>query len=131
MNYLLAIAAMAEAATGLVLLVDPPMLIHLLFGAEIAGAGVVMSRIAGISLVGLGVACWPGGATWPLCGMLTYSSLASLYLLYLGLAGEWVGKLLWPAVVAHAVLTILLAGAWFKERKRLPHSNQSLDITSE
>jgi hypothetical protein len=26
----------------------------------------------------------------------------------LGINGEWVGKLLWPAVVAHAVVTVLL-----------------------
>jgi hypothetical protein len=49
--------------------------------------------------------------------MLTYSSLATLYLFYLGLGGEWSGKLLWPALAVHAVLTILLAWAWFNERK--------------
>jgi len=52
--------------------------------------------------------------------MLTYSVLATLYLLYLGIRGEWVGPLLWPAVVLHAVLTLLLARIWFK-----PHQNGS------
>ena len=37
--------------------------------------------------------------------MLTYNALATLYLVYLGIGGEWVGRLLWPAVVLHAVLT--------------------------
>ncbi len=46
--------------------------------------------------------------------MLTYSVLATPYLLYLAIRGEWVGPLLWPAVVLHAVLTFLLAGAWCK-----------------
>ncbi len=78
-----------------------------------------MSRIAGIGLIGLGIACWPGrdtrgSAASALCGMLTYSSLAALYLAYLGISGESVGRLLWPAVAAHAVLTILLVRAWFK-----------------
>ena len=37
-----------------------------------------------------------------------------LYLVYLGIGGEWVGSLVWPAVAAHAVLTFLLARGWFK-----------------
>jgi hypothetical protein len=115
MKNLLALAAVGEAIAGLVLLVYPSILVELLFGAEIAGAGVVMSRIAGISLIALGFACWPGDMA--LCGMLTYSTLATVYLIYLGLGGELSGKLLWPAVAVHAVLTILLARAWFKERK--------------
>ncbi len=119
MKRLLALAAVGEAATGLILLVYPPIVVRLLFGADIAGAGVVMSRITGIGLIGLGIACWPsrdirGSAARALCGMLTYSSLATLYLAYLGIGGEWVGRLLWPAVAAHAVLTILLARALFK-----------------
>ncbi len=117
MRLLLSLAAAAEAATGLVLLVYPPIVIRLLFGAEIAGAGVVMSRITGIALIALGIACWPGGAAVrALCGMLTYSALATLYLACLGLGGEWVGRLLWPAVAIHAVLTALLARAWLHER---------------
>ncbi len=56
-----------------------------------------MSRITGIALIALGVACWPGP---PLVGMLTYSALAMAYLAYVGISGEWVGPLLWPAVVA-------------------------------
>ena len=69
MKKLSAIAAVGEAGTGFVLLVYPPIVVRLLFAAEIAGAGVVMSRIAGISLIALGIACWPGrGATGPSAG---------------------------------------------------------------
>ncbi len=105
MKGLLALAAVGEAATGLVLLVYPPIVVRLLFGADIAGAGMVMSRIAGIGLIALGIACWPsrdtrGRAAWALCGMLNYSSLAALYLAYLGIGGEWAGRLLWPAVAS-------------------------------
>ena len=109
---------MGEAGTGLVLLIYPSIVVRLLFAAQIAGAGIVMSRIAGISLIALGIACWPVRvATSALCGMLTYSSLATLYLIYLGLGGRWAGKLLWPAVAVHAVLTILLVRSWLNERK--------------
>ncbi len=118
MKILLAVAAVGEAATGLILLLYPSIVVRLLFGAEIAGAGVVMSRIAGIALLALGLACWPGGeagsgVSRALRAMLSYSLLATLYLGYLGAAGQWVGVLLWPAIGVHAVLTILLARAWF------------------
>ena len=114
---LLAVAAAGEAFTGLVLLIYPSLVVRLLFGAEISGAGNVMGRIAGISLIALGLACLPnrdaGSLTPALRGILSYRLLATLYLGYLGIVGEWVGKLLWPAVVVHAVVTILLARAWF------------------
>ena len=112
---LLAVAAMAEAVTGLVLLAYPPIVVQLLFRAEIAAAGIVISRLAGIALIALGIACWPGrGASRALCGILTYNALATAYLTCLGARGEWVGPLLWPAVVLHAFLTILLTRIWFK-----------------
>lgn len=60
MKKLLALAAVSEALTGLILLVYPPIVVRLLFGAEIVGVGIVMSRIAGISLIALGIA-WLAG----------------------------------------------------------------------
>lgn len=118
MKKLLAVAAIGEAATGLILVAYPPIVVRLLFGAEIAGAGVVMSRIAGIALIGLGVACWPGNSVLePLNGMLAYSTLAMLYFVVVGVRGEGVGLLLWPGVVVHAILSVLLGGAWLKQRK--------------
>ena len=99
------------------MLIVPSLVVRLLFDADIVGVGVVMSRLVGIALIELGVACWPGP---PLIGMLTYSVLAMLYLMYIGVHGEWIGPLLWPAVVLHAVLTFLLARTWFK-----PHENGS------
>jgi hypothetical protein len=77
-----------------------------------------VARVLGISLIALGVACWPGSTA--LCGMLTYGALVALYLAYLGVIGECVGPLLWPAVVLHGVLTLLLAWAWFKAREDKP-----------
>lgn len=114
-NWPLAVAALAEELTGIVLLIYPPIVIKLLFGTDIADVGLVISRFAGIALLGLGVGCWPGSTA--LCGMLTYSGVATLYLAYLGIRGEWVGLLLWPAVVLHAVLTLLLARASFSVRR--------------
>ena len=116
---LLALSAAAEAGTGLLLLAWPPIVVHLLFGSEISGVGVIMSRIAGIALIGLGVSCWPSDSAFQaLNGMLTYSTLAMLYLGYIGVRGEMVGLLLWPAVAAHAVIVVLFFRARFKEKKR-------------
>lgn len=117
MKKLLMLAAAGEAAMGLALLAYPSIVVRLLLGAEIAGVGLATSRVAGIALIALGLACWPAGgagdgASRALPAMLCYSVLVTLYLAYLGLAGEWVGSLLWPAVVLHAVLAFLLAHAW-------------------
>jgi hypothetical protein len=112
MRTLLAVAAAAEAATGLALLAFPSLVIELLFGAAIAGAGVLASRFAGISLIGLGVACWPRGEVkQALLAMLIYNLLVTCYLVFLGLGGAWAGILLWPAAGGHAVLTLLLGRA--------------------
>ncbi len=115
MKKLLPIAAVAEIATGAALLIVPSLVGRLLLGAELTGVAIVIGRVTGIALIALGVACWPG-STAP-CGMLTYSALVTLFLAFLGVRAEWVGPLLWPAVVLHAVLTFLLAGAWRKAHK--------------
>jgi hypothetical protein len=115
MKRVLALAAVAEAATGVALLIVPSLVARLLLGTELTGVAIPIARVTGIALVALGVACWPGSTT--LCGMLTYSVLATPYLLYLGIRGEWVGPLLWPAIILHVILTALLARAWFRLRQ--------------
>ena len=115
---ILVLAAAGEAAFGLVLLVYPPIVVRLLLNAQIAGAGMVMSRVAGMALIALGMACWPDdgrrGNARAFRGMLCYSLFVTPYLAYLGLEGAWGGSLLWPAVFLHLALTILLVRAWFK-----------------
>jgi hypothetical protein len=49
--------------------------------------------------------------------MLTYGALVTVYLAFLGLVGGFTGILLWPAVVVHAILTVLLGREWFQSRK--------------
>lgn len=105
MKNVLTIAAVAEIATGLALLVVPSFAAQALLGEELDGAALQIASIAGIALVALGIACWPGP---PLLGMLIYSGAVALYLAYLDLTGASDGVLLWPAVIVHAVLTALL-----------------------
>jgi hypothetical protein len=108
-------AAVAEAATGVVLLTVPSLVGQLLLGEEFTGVAIPVARVAGIALIGLGIACWPGP---PLAGMLIYSTVVTLYLAYLGLAGGLAGVFLWPAVALHAVLSILLGRAWLATEAR-------------
>lgn len=118
MKKLLGLSAGIEAATGIALMINPPLVTRLLLDEEVSGAGEALGRVAGFALLGLGLASWPGqdsaGANTPaLPALLTYNLLATLYLAYLGIGGGLVGSLLWPAVVLHAVLTLLLARVWF------------------
>jgi hypothetical protein len=105
MKKLLNVVALGEAATGLAFLTFPSLVGELLFGQEPAGVAMALARVTGIALIALGVACWPGP---PLVGMLTYSALVTLYLACLGFAGGLTGILLWPAVILHVILTVLL-----------------------
>ena len=115
MKQSLTLAAVLEVATGMALLIVPSLVGRLLFGEEFTGIVTPVARVLGIALIALGVCCWPGSTA--LCGMLTYSALGTLYLLYLAIRGEWVGPLLWPVVALHGILTVLLARAWFQSRK--------------
>ncbi|HRH15217.1 MAG TPA: hypothetical protein PK225_12800 [Azonexus sp.] len=106
MKKVLVLAAVAEATTGLALLIAPSLVGHLLFGSELTGVAEAVARVTGIALVALGIACWPGT---PLVGMLIYSAAVMLYLAYLGFTGGSTGILLWPAVAYHLIVTVLLA----------------------
>jgi hypothetical protein len=71
MKWALVLAAVGEAVTGVALLVVPSLVGQLLLGEELAGVAVPVARVAGVALIGLAVACWPGP---PLLGMLAYSA---------------------------------------------------------
>src|ERR1700681_2165347 len=109
----LSASAPIEAATGVALIVFPQAVSSLLLGADLAGAGIAVGQVAGVALLSLGLVCWisrqVANKTPALAAMLAYNLLVTAYLMYLGLGGELVGILLWPAAVIHAVLTLLFA----------------------
>jgi Ca2+/Na+ antiporter len=120
---ILAFAAIVEVGTGLALMVDPAIVVSLLVGAELSGVAAVLGRCFGITLVALGLACWPGprraeGDSPAFRAMLTYNSLIALYLAYLGTLGHLRGFLLWPAVALHVVVALLLIWARRGKRRR-------------
>src|SRR6266849_6880321 len=116
MKKALIFAAIGEAATGLALLIVPSLVGQLLLGEQLAGVAIPVARVAGIALIALGIACWPGP---PLVGMVTYSALVTVYLAYLGFAGGLTGVLLWPVVVLHVILTVLLTRDLTRIRREL------------
>lgn len=85
----------------------PALAFDLYFGSQPAASGIIMTRIAGIALVGFGIACFPQGGRQGFVGMLSFSVLITVYLIIMGISGS-AGILLWPGVAVHALLSIAL-----------------------
>ena len=106
---LFSVMGVLEAATGLLLLVAPSIVVELLLGATPGTpAGATVSRVAGVALLALGAACWCAredaasrAAKGLVAAMLLYNvGVAAVLVLAwtnLGLSGI----ALWPVVLAH------------------------------
>jgi hypothetical protein len=111
------VAAAVEVVTGLVLIVRPSLFGRLLFGAEFSAPGRALGRLAGFALLALAFAYWPRlradrkSATQ---GLVVFSLLSAIYLLYLRIGRGLAGPLLWPAAAMHAALAMILIRESFK-----------------
>jgi hypothetical protein len=119
---ILIFAAAVEIGTGLVLVIDPAIVVTLLLGAEVFSPGTQIARVFGIALLALGLACWPGPQRTQndapaFRGMLLYNAGIALYLAYLATVRHMGGLLLWPAVVVHGVVAALLIWTWVRRAK--------------
>lgn len=92
-------------------MIVPSLVGQLLLGEVLSGVAIPVARVAGIALVALAIACWPGPA---IIGMITYSTAVAAYLIYLGTVDGLAGALLWPAVGLHLALTFLLVRSWIE-----------------
>lgn len=122
---ILGFAAIVEIATGLALMIDPAIVVRLLLGAGEASHGMTLARVAGIAMLALGVACWPGqpraeNGAQGFLALLIYNVLIALLLTYLSTVDHTGGVLLWPAVVLHAALALLLVFTQRGERRAVP-----------
>ncbi|MBC6981195.1 hypothetical protein [Caulobacter sp. 17J80-11] len=114
-DWIVRVAAIEAGATGLLLLASPPLFARLVLGAGLPDAGPPLGRLAGIALLALALAGWrPTVAT--LRAQAIYNLLAGAYLTWLGIAGLG-GILLWPAVVLHLGLAVLIGRAWMNARR--------------
>jgi hypothetical protein len=115
---IIAVACLAEALTGLGLIAAPWIVVGLLLGVEPEGTAMVLSRVAGIALIALAIACWPEpaakGSARPYTAMLVYNALVALVLTMVGINDETTGVLLWPVLAVHIALSALLGWAWWK-----------------
>ena len=117
MNQLLRLAAVIEGITGLVLMADAPLFLKLLLGDGTDERAAAIGRLAGIALMALALACWPASgaadsAAAPVRAMFIYNLAVTVYLGLLRFSGQATGRLLWLAVVVHAVFTILFVRSW-------------------
>jgi hypothetical protein len=114
---ILLFAAIVEIGTGVVFMIDPVLVVALLLGSGLAGAGIAAGRCFGIALLALGLARWPvrqhgESESRAVKAMFVYNALVALYLGYLGIVGLATGSLLWPVVALHAAVALALAWAW-------------------
>jgi hypothetical protein len=113
---LILVCAVLETGTGLALLILPRIVVRVLLGAELVGAGVATSRLCGLALISLGLACWPEWEATPgrldrraVRALLVYNAGATAYLAWLMAPDGYRGLLLVPAIVLHAILAAVLA----------------------
>jgi hypothetical protein len=113
-TYFFIVMGIGEGATGLLVLVAPPVLLALLLGIEHPSVETsFVSRIAGAALLAIGVACWLArhdqghrAQFGLLTGAVVYDVAAAALLAYAGVVLNLVGLALWPAVALHVALTL-------------------------
>jgi hypothetical protein len=106
---LLRFSSIVESTTGIAAIVIPSIVIQLLLGAEATEITIAVSRLAGISLISLGIACWPGEHfTQALRSMSIYNLLVGIFFICIGVMTSLVGILLWPVAILHLGLAVLL-----------------------
>jgi hypothetical protein len=111
----LLVTAIAEGGTGLALVSLPSVVLWLLIGERQASPETLLvGRIAGLSLLAIGVACWAarGDRGSPsrlglVHGMLVYNVSVAALLGYAGMVSGIAGIALWPAVLFHVTM-----GGW-------------------
>ena len=123
---LLSVTGAAETATGLVLAVASSLLVELLLGAVPGtAAGITVSRVAGVAILALGVACWLArqdaagrAARGLIAAMLVYNAAVAAILVLVWTNQGLSGVALWPVVLAHAVLVVWCAVSLSARKKQ-------------
>ena len=140
MNTLCVTTAAIELGAGLALLSLPSAAVDLLLGAALeAPAALAATRVAGVALLTLGVACWlarddtqSSAAKGLITAMVVYNLGVALILAAAGVRSRPVGFVLWPAAVvlhmALAVWCVVTLRSWKPERPEL--SSADLRFTS-
>jgi hypothetical protein len=127
MRRALIISAIEAGATGLFLMISPTLFAKLVLGSDISDVGQALGHLGGLVLFSFAIATWPTSEDSPsapaIRAMLFYNLVATGYLAHLGIAGKLVGVLLWPAVIIHLILTVIVGYEWVKD---LPSEGRAL-----
>lgn len=118
LKLLLTLSGCLETLAGLLALISPTAVVSLLLGGSIDASGLVLARIFGAGLFGLGMACLtaredvgsPAGFAVSL-GITSYNVLATVILFWAVAGIRLGGALLWGAGILHAVLAALFVAA--------------------
>jgi hypothetical protein len=113
MKNLLTVEALVEGGTALALLAFPSLVAQLLLATPLDSPGALtVARVAGMTLLALAVACWrarhdPQGAAGRgvVGAMALYNAGVLAILAYAAVGLGLSGLALWPAVLAHAIMT--------------------------
>ncbi len=118
MKTLLIICSATEAATGLALIVIPSIVTQLLLGVAVDGIALTISRLAGVCLISIGIACWPTENTIQATrAMFVYNLIVSAYFAYYGVTSDLIGIILWPVAILHFVFAVLLLRGLIKSKQ--------------
>ena len=111
---LLIVTVLVETPIGVMLLASPALVVAFLLGVSLdAPAASIVGRVAGAALLSLAGACWLARDDGPsrarrglVAAMLLYNCAAGAVLANAAVGVRFVGVLMWPAVVVHAVLAV-------------------------
>jgi hypothetical protein len=118
---LLMLSAAIEVIAGVAFIAVPDVVATVLLGSGISDIDRLVFRFTGIVLITLGLVWGPREeiVTRPvLWTVFSYNLFAALYFGYLRVGGGFVGHLLWPACVLHALLAFLLVRPAYESIKR-------------
>lgn len=111
-RYVVIASAWLEIVVGAFLAVVPDIPCTLIFNAKPESMGGALARWVGISLISLGIACLPPkkmeahGTAW--LGLFLFNAGLAVVLAYFGATSPVHGFLLWPTVILHVVIAVML-----------------------
>jgi len=111
------VAAWLEIGMGASLVAMFDVACGLLFAVTPEGVAIPLARIAGITLIALGISCLPSRAAGPggsaVVGLLIFNVGTTILLVWVAVATPFRGVLLWPVAVLHGFIAAALSASLF------------------
>jgi small basic protein len=127
MKILLAISAIFEGIVGIGLLIIPVLVVSNFLNTPLeTPGGLFAARLCGAAIITLAICCWKArgveiatDAMGVVTAMLFYNFAAAAVLVYAGVRLGLQSPLIWPAIVAHAVLGFWCAALVWRQSRRI------------